>query len=215
MEGLLYLVIAVLLLGIVRFLGVFLHELSHALLALSYTQNTPVEVFIGSTGESITKGYKWKWGSRLHIYIQFAPWRLLGGLCHYSNTNLSWEKELKILLAGSFTSFSLMIVASLVIRYYGYGLENLLGNYLLLCAMIDFFTNLISRKKPFELYDGSTQLTDIDQIKKIFENQDIKMSQVVGMWFKPQKNKTGKSKKNKNKRGSNSSNIKGHRVSDN
>ncbi len=212
MEAILYILLSLCILGLVRISTVFLHEWAHAVLAIYYTSHANVEVFIGSTGEN-RKGFSWKWGRRLQFYFQFAPWKLKGGLCKYAPTGITWQQEIRILAAGSVVSLFLMIVASVISAYYPTGFWYLLSNFVLLSALIDFFSNLISRKKPFYLYDGTTQLNDIDQLKKVMETHHVKF--FGNKTALPKEEVKKEEKIRKHRRPKQLPTVKGNRASDN
>jgi hypothetical protein len=214
MEAILYIFLSLCILGFVRMMTVFFHELAHALLAVYYTKNAMVEVFVGSTGER-KEGFTWKWGRRLQFYLQFAPWKLSGGLCKYSAKGITWQQEIRILVVGGATSLLIMIIASVILKYNSWGFGNLLGNFILLSALIDLFCSLVPRKKPFKLYDGTTQLNDIDQIKKILENNNIKFPKSIPVPPQNKKEVGREDKVRKHRRPKQLPTVKGNRASDN
>ena len=220
MEGIVYVIIAVLLLGCVRIITVFLHELSHALLALHYTKREVIEVFIGSVGEK-RKGWRLRLGKRLWAYIQFMPWKPYCGLCKYPQNMLEWQAEIKLLLAGNLTSLLIFIVAAIFIAFNQHRFVELLGNFFIACALIDFATNMISRKKSFTLYDSTSQNTDIDQMHKVLINNDVSFSQAIKEIFvsrkkveKGEERATRKSPKQETNAAPRPT-VKGNRMSDN
>lgn len=216
MEGILYISIAVLIFGLVRIFTICLHELSHALLALLYTKRELIEVFIGSTGEK-QKGLKLRLSKRLNIYIQFLPWKLYCGLCKYPKNTMEWHQEVKMLLAGNVTSFVLFIASAIFLKINTYEFLDLLGNFFLVCTLMDFLTNMISRKSSFTLYDSTTQRTDIDQINKILVYNDLSFSQASKELFKKQEKVVKKEQKTirQPKQENTQPTVKGNRMSDN
>jgi hypothetical protein len=188
MEGILYIAIAVLLLGLVRMTTVFLHEISHALFALRYTKREVIEIFVGSVGET-RKGLCVRIGKRLWVYIRFMPWKPYGGLCKYPQNSLTWQHEIKLLLAGNLTSLLVFVASAIFVAVNQHEFFKLLGNFFIVCTLIDLATNLISRKKSFTLYDSTSQRTDIDQMHKILTYNDITLSQAVKEVFKSSQNR--------------------------
>lgn len=216
MEGILYIFVAVLILGVVRIFTVFLHELSHAIFALRYTKREVIEVFIGFTGER-RKGLRLRLIRRLWIYVQFLPWKPYCGLCKYPQNTMTWQEEVKMLLAGNITSLVLFIVSAIFLKINTHGFLDLIGAYFLVCSVIDFLTNMISRKSSFTLYDSTTQRTDIDQMNKILTDHDLSLSQAAKELFQPQKQVAKKEEKiiRQPKQENAKPTVKGNRMSDN
>ena len=217
MEGILYIILAILLLGLVRILTVFLHELTHAIFALNYTQREVIELFVGSTGEQ-RKGLRLRLGKRLYAYILPMPWKPYCGLCKYPQKTLDWQDEVKLLLAGNITSLGIFILFTIFISMTTHGFLGLLCSYFLICSLIDLITNLISKKSSFTLYDSTLQRTDIDQIHSLLTYHDLSLSQATKQLFRSKEKIVQKEKERTRKpkqEGKPNPTVKGNRMSDN
>jgi hypothetical protein len=218
MEGILYLIIAVLLLGVARMLTVCLHEFTHAVFALRYTKKEVIEVFIGSTGER-KEGWHLRLGKRIHAYIQFTPWKPYCGICKYPQRTLAWQQEIKLLLSANIMSLGIFIGAAMVLSTTTHGFVGLLCTYFLLCSLVDLLTNLISKKTPFMLYDSTLQRTDIDQMHKTLTHHDLTLAQAWKELLKGKEEKALKKEteevKPTRQESKTKPTVKGNRMSDN
>lgn len=156
---------------IVRPLTVLVHELGHGLPALLLTKEK-VKLFIGSHGDPY-RSVHFQFG-RLEIYFKYNPILWNHGLCVSESTDITINKQLIIILFGPIASLSFGISTS----YYAFandthGSFKLISIFIFTSSLIDFFQNIIPRKNPIQLFDGSIVYNDGEQLKQVLKYKTV------------------------------------------
>lgn len=143
----------------------FIHEMGHALPALLFTQK-PVVVYIGSYGD-IRNSFKLGIG-RLTIYFNLTLFQLDMGLCKFDNKMNIAQLMITVLggpllslIAGSILTWGIIVFKP------DDGIIFILSLFIV-STVWDFFVNIIPRKAPAILHDGSFVYNDGAQLKRIF-----------------------------------------------
>lgn len=143
---------------ITRPLTVLIHELGHAIPAILFTKKK-VSIYIGSYGDP-KKSLNFNIGL-LNIWFKYNPllWQL--GLCIPSAKEISINKQITYILAGSLTSFTIALVACYFSFIYDlHGFFKLFFVIFLSSALFDLYINLMPKTTPIQMYDGSIVFND-------------------------------------------------------
>lgn len=135
-----------------------IHELGHGLTAF-FLIREKITLYIGSYGDP-AESFHFQIG-RLEFYIKRNPfhWRL--GLCYPHNDNIPNNRMLAITLMGPITSLLVGSIGFYLTIYYDlHGIIKVLGAVFLGSCLFDFFGNIVPRKEPFYMYDGSVGYND-------------------------------------------------------
>lgn len=169
------------LLIVLRPFTVLLHELGHGIPALLFTTKK-VTLYIGSYGDT-KKGFHFHIG-RLELFFKFNPflWKL--GLCVPGNENISITRNIIIVLGGPLIS---LLVGS-ISAYFGLfadinpSLTSLLFA-IAVSTLFDFITNIIPRKAPIKLDDGTEVFNDGMQLKQLWKYRKFPDEYAVGVKY--------------------------------
>lgn len=172
-------VIFFLVLFIARPITVLFHEFGHGIPALLLTGGK-VTLYIGSYGDP-EKSVHLKLG-RLEIYFRYNPFTWNLGLCYHHAKDTSIVRRLIILFGGPVTSLVLG-VASLYLAIVGNFVGWLVFFFVLLTGsfLLDFYYNIVPRKEPIQLHDGTTTYNDGQQIRLLLPFLGYKTEFFMGL----------------------------------
>lgn len=163
-----YIVIFMLLLMIGRLLSSIVHELGHAVAAILLTGQKAV-VYIGSYGDP---GNSLHLKSRkLEMFFRYNPLAWTGGLCVSEAKEISIARQVIFTLAGPIASLLIAVPAVYVI--FAYDLNDawkVAAIVFFIAAMLDL-SNLIPRKTPIKLFDGSITYNDGYTLWQLFSSR--------------------------------------------
>lgn len=169
MQILLGALIALLGIGLVlvsRSITTFFHEMGHALPALLFTDQQ-VTVYVGSYGDE-RDSLKFQFG-RLTLYLRFnfLAWDL--GQCSHQGASIFWQLLL-IILGGPVASLLLALtLINVWVNQQPGELTIFVLAVFITSTIWDFIINLIPRKAPVPLHDGSVAYSDGYQLVRLFQ----------------------------------------------
>lgn len=162
-----YVVIFMLLLMVGRLLTSVVHELGHAVAGILLTGQKAV-VYIGSYGDP---GNSLHLKSRkLEMYFRYNPLSWTGGLCVSEAKEISLARQVIFTLAGPVASLLIAVPAVYVI--FANDLNDawkVAAIVFFIAAMLDL-SNLIPRKTPIKLFDGSVTYNDGYTLWQLFSS---------------------------------------------
>ncbi|OOQ61874.1 M50 family metallopeptidase [Mucilaginibacter pedocola] len=162
----LFAVFGLLILNVVSFVIIFLHELSHALPAMWFSKE-PATIYIGSYGEDV--GPKFSIGKLTVTIKPRLSYLRAGGLCTYKAVPSVFQNVV-ILLAGPVFTLCLAIVLLALVA--GDTLQDLMRSVAAI-FFIAALLNLINNLYPRKLDDDSTIYSDGKQLLDIIKHRNI------------------------------------------
>lgn len=157
--------------AITRPLTVFVHELGHGIPALLLTEDK-VQLYIGSYGDP-DKGLNFSIG-RLEIFFRYNPFFWHHGLCVSNADEVTIAENIIIVLLGPVASL-IFGLSVLFFAFHGdiHGSLKILGVFIFVSSLFDFFLNIIPNERPIILHDGTAVYNDGQQLKRLFEYEKL------------------------------------------
>lgn len=173
------------LLFVVRPITVMIHELGHGIAALVLT-NEGVTLYVGSYGnpdQSIILSV-----GRLKFFFRYNPFLWTSGLCEYHIKEISFNRLIVITLLGPLTSLILGLLCCYVaIITDVHGSIKIISAVLLVSSVFDFFINMVPRKEPICLYDGSIAHNDGQTLRQLSKYKILPSQFTAGTSYYNQK----------------------------
>ena len=142
-----------------------IHELGHAIPAVLFSKAN-VTVYIGSYGDE-KNAFKFKVGL-ISFVVKYNPFYWRGGLYSLSNSDLSFNKRIVIILMGPLAPFLCgLIVFSSALYFDWHGAIKLVSIIFLGVATFGLFANLIPSSKVVGAYEGRALYNDGYHFKKV------------------------------------------------
>jgi len=170
MESILFIGVFVIIMMLVRYFIIIIHEFGHAIPALLFTKDKVV-IFIGSYGS--TSGSFNIQLKRLLIYVKRNPFKWRGGVCIPSIVSLSLKKNFCIYISG--TLLPIFISGMFVFIVFYFNLSDLLkfiSFVSIITALVDIPRNLIANSAPIILQDGAVTYNDGQLIADLRKNRE-------------------------------------------
>lgn len=168
MEVFLLIIVLFVLFALLRPVTTLLHELGHAIPALIFTRG-PVSLVIGIP-RNLPKDPIFRL-SRLSAWISTNPLLWLGGYCAHEQTQARWQRAIIILNGVIFSLATAFLAAYLSFVFEAHGFIRTLLILLTLSTILDIFLNLVPRKRPVELPDGTTTFNDGELLRRLFSKK--------------------------------------------
>ncbi|GAO43574.1 tetratricopeptide repeat protein [Flavihumibacter petaseus] len=128
-----------------RLFSVLVHELGHAIPAMTFTGQS-VEIFIGCSGkQSDTVNFSF---GRLFFRLNPVPFTWLSGLCRFNHIGTTFSQ--KMIIAGGGPAISLVVaIAAMVTAFYSASSQTFQMFLLIFAAsaIIDFFWSILPTKQ--------------------------------------------------------------------
>lgn len=141
-----------------RPISTLIHELGHGIPALLLTDGM-VTLYLGSYGDP-SESFKINMG-RLEIFFRRNPFHWKIGLCKMHDEKVSINNQIFVTLMGPVMSLVLAIIVTYCVFF-----ANLNDDFVVLLfffgisTYFDFFANIIPKKNPIELHDGTVTYND-------------------------------------------------------
>lgn len=154
-----------------RPISTLIHELGHGIPALLLTEGK-VSLYLGSYGNP-SECFKINIG-RLEIFFQKNPFHWKIGLCKMHDEKVSINNQIFVTLMGPVMS----LVLAIVVTYYIF-FANLNDDFVVLLfffgisTYFDFFANIIPKKNPIELHDGTVTYNDGQLILDLLKYKNL------------------------------------------
>lgn len=150
---------------ITRPFTVLFHELGHAIPAIIITKQT-VSIYIGSYGDAENSSH-FKIGL-LNVWFTRNPFTWTHGLCVPLEKRIPINKQIIYILTGPLTSLTIALVTCYFTFIYDlHGFFKIIFIAFFCSAIIDL-SNLIPRKIPIKLYDGTLVYNDGYRLEQLF-----------------------------------------------
>jgi len=154
-----------------RPISTLIHELGHGVPALLLTEGK-VTLYLGSYGDP-QESIKINIG-RLEIFFRKNPFHWKIGLCKMHDQKVSINNQIFVTLMGPIMS----LVLALVVTYYVF-YANLNEDFVVLLfffgisTYFDFFANIIPKRRPIELHDGTVTYNDGQLILDLLKYKNL------------------------------------------
>ncbi|MBC8755058.1 M50 family metallopeptidase [Kordia sp. YSTF-M3] len=168
-----YTIVLIISLLVFRRLVIVIHEFGHAIATLLNSDDR-VTVYIGSYGNP-EKSFRFQM-KRLECFIKYNVFTWKGGVCVPHGKNISWKGSFLISLFGPLTTFFIACIAGASLLFFEkYSVWNVIFFALAFTCFLDFAYNIIPRKTPIQLHDGTftnndgKSLLHLWKLKPIYE----------------------------------------------
>lgn len=165
--GMLIAISGILLVLTCRSFTTLFHELGHAIPALMFTEQSNVNVLVGTYGDLSDCFHVSLGRLQLYIKINLLEWRL--GLCMHEGVKGFW-KNMMVLIGGPIAS---LVLASFFLYWM---IQNAYSDgwvfvsaVFFVAALLDFGTNIYPHKSPIRLHDGTLTYSDGQQIYRLLQ----------------------------------------------